>query len=72
MIYWTRYPSVFEAGATPYGESCPRLFAFRSLRTPMADQQDAVYVCILSPDDKGERCRYCGWATGGGHGKTRG
>jgi hypothetical protein len=38
----------------------------------MADQQDKLIVCIFSPDDKGEQCRWCGLATGGGHGKARG
>jgi hypothetical protein len=37
----------------------------------MADQQDKVVVCTLSPDDKGEQCRWCGFATGSGHGKAR-
>jgi hypothetical protein len=45
-------------------------FAFLELL--MADTKDPpVYICTLSPDDKGEQCRYCGWATGGGHGKAR-
>jgi hypothetical protein len=38
----------------------------------MADTKDPpVYVCTLSDSDKGERCRFCGGATGGGHGRVR-
>jgi hypothetical protein len=51
----------------------------RDMRIGMADAVMAVAeaepktrVCTISPDDKGEACRYCGYASGSGHGKERG
>jgi hypothetical protein len=32
---------------------------------------DQLVICTLSPDDKGEQCRWCGYASGSGHGKAR-
>lgn len=38
----------------------------------MADTKEpTLIVCTLADSDKGEACRYCGYATGGGHGKAR-
>lgn len=37
----------------------------------MTDTKPATIVCTLSPDDKGEACRYCGHPGGSGHGKQR-
>ena len=34
-------------------------------------EEPKAYVCTLSPDDKGEECRYCGHLSGPGHGKAR-
>lgn len=33
---------------------------------------EPVYVCTLSPNDKGDACTHCGHASGYGHGKARG
>lgn len=30
-----------------------------------------VIVCTLSDADSGDTCRYCGFASGAGHGKAR-
>lgn len=39
--------------------------------TVKTEAPDCLYVCTLSDADKGEACRYCGYATGSGHGKAR-
>lgn len=38
----------------------------------MADTIDKLVLCTLADADTGERCQYCGWASGSGHGKVRG
>lgn len=38
---------------------------------PAAEKPAPVVVCTLADSDRGDRCRWCGWPSGSGHGKER-
>jgi hypothetical protein len=39
---------------------------------PPPPEKPPMIVCTLASADTGEACRYCGYASGAGHGKKRG
>jgi hypothetical protein len=42
-----------------------------SVTAPAKPQPDPIRVCTIEPTDSGDRCRWCGFPAGSGHGKER-